>query len=457
MPGPVFSPPGFSGRIGIARADITPPVGIYHRNWGASDHEQAEGIRSHLTLTVLTLEPGPLVLAAADLGWWRDPADEWYVRSAVLDALSLDPANFLLNFSHTHAGPVLCRADADRPGGHLIAPYLDFLRETLLRTIGDALDSAQDDDLEFAYGKCLVAVNRDQPDPEGRERYVIGLNEHAPADDTLLIARLRHGDALLVNYACHPTVMNYDNREISADFVHDLRIGIEDEWFRLCMFLQGASGELSPLPTTPDDLDLAAYKAGVPIAFAALATNAARPATALAFTRVVESGAPLAEWTPIPPSTPTAYPSDLRAALVEVDLPLKPEWQGETDEEKRWAASSEPADREKLRRRQRIRQALGGRPTATLPLWVWKVGDAFVVATPTEAYSRLQTELRAAFPGQPILVMNVTNGWWGYLPPAEFYDRDMYPVWQTPFAPGGLEIVIERAKKTIESLRRGPV
>ena len=31
-------------RFGIAVGDITPPVGIYHRMWGAATHERAEGI-----------------------------------------------------------------------------------------------------------------------------------------------------------------------------------------------------------------------------------------------------------------------------------------------------------------------------------------------------------------------------------------------------------------------------
>ena len=46
----------FVGRIGVAREDITPPVGIYARSWGAAVHDVAEGIHRPMTVTALTLQ-----------------------------------------------------------------------------------------------------------------------------------------------------------------------------------------------------------------------------------------------------------------------------------------------------------------------------------------------------------------------------------------------------------------
>ncbi|MBT4503646.1 MAG: hypothetical protein HOC74_38295, partial [Gemmatimonadetes bacterium] len=44
-------------RLGHARADVTPPVGIYHRMWGAARHDQATGVHRPLLADVLILEP----------------------------------------------------------------------------------------------------------------------------------------------------------------------------------------------------------------------------------------------------------------------------------------------------------------------------------------------------------------------------------------------------------------
>src|SRR5436853_1754660 len=43
--------------LGVARGDITPPVGIYHRLWGAATHERAAGVHRPLTATALVFRP----------------------------------------------------------------------------------------------------------------------------------------------------------------------------------------------------------------------------------------------------------------------------------------------------------------------------------------------------------------------------------------------------------------
>jgi len=59
---------------------------------------------------------------------------------------------------------------------------------------------------------------------------------------------------------------------------------------------------------------------------------------------------------------------------------------------------------------QEIQRTLGSDPIHHMPLWVWRLGQAALVAIPNEAYSTLQTTLRQQFADVPLFVLGVTNG-----------------------------------------------
>lgn len=96
-------------------------------------------------------------------------------------------------------------------------------------------------------------------------------------------------------------------------------------------------------------------------------------------------------------------------------------------------------------------------PTVQYPVWVWRWGDAFIVAHPGEAYSRFQLTLRERFPENPVVVMNLTNGpSFGYVPPQVAYDRGAYQAWQSLLAAGSLDRIEDYATSLIHSLLDGP-
>ena len=53
-----FSQPEFHGRIGLSRATITPPAGIYARMWGSAKHDIAEGVHQPMLASCLVLQSG---------------------------------------------------------------------------------------------------------------------------------------------------------------------------------------------------------------------------------------------------------------------------------------------------------------------------------------------------------------------------------------------------------------
>lgn len=444
--------PALTARAGVARRDITPPPGIRTRNWGPATSDVADGVHRPLTLTALALEGDGerLLLIAVDGTWWRRVDDEWRVRGRVLDALGLDPARLLIALSHTHAGPVLCAADADLSGGALIPAYLDRLADAAIEAGREALAGVEPALLEWVTGRCALAADREL-DLDGRA--VVGADPTVAAADAVVAGRLSTSGgrrlATVVNYACHPTTLAWQNRLVSPDYVGAMREVVEAATGAPCLFLQGASGELAPAEQYTGDAEVA-DRHGQALGHAVLSALAGLPpvGTELALAEVVESGAPLAVWRPVPASADSTVAARQAAAVMEVrPLPTLAELADE------WAEIDPRSRDERLRRARNLRDGYLSGSTVAHPVWAWRLGDAVVVAHPGEAYSQLQTRLRARFADRPVLVLNLTNGpGFVYLPTAAAYRRGAYQAWQTPLAAGSLERLEACASELIEAL-----
>lgn len=446
--------PAFGGRIGVGRRDITPPVGIYARNWGAAAHDAAEGIHRPLLATALALSQGdeePLVLLALDLGWWRSPADEQAFVGPVTEAIGLPSDRLIVAMSHTHSGPSLSLDDADKPGGTLIAGYLDRLREAGAAACREAIASRAPAVITWGAGRCGLACDRDFFDGS---RYVCGFNPDGDPDTTLLVGRVTDAAGrvmgTILNYACHPTTLGALNRQLSPDFVGAAREVVEEATGGApCLFLQGASGELGARESYSGDVAVA-DRNGRTLGWSALAalSDLLPPATALAYRGPLESGATLAIWQreATPPS------NVLRASSLAVELPLKD--RATIDRiTASWRTLDERVRLERERRRAFLVASLPG-DTVEITVRIWRIGDALLVAQPDEAYSVFQRRLRAALEGRPVLVLGLAGGpSRGYLPPAAAYDHqeDLYQVWQTPFGRGALEVLTEAAARAVRA------
>lgn len=448
----------FQGLIGVAQINITPPSGIYAKNWGVARHDRAIGVHRPLILTCATFQTGresePLVLITADLGWWKGIEEEWTLRNGILQAFSLDESRLMFCLSHTHAGPSLYLEDREKPGGEFIPAYLDELLQKAIDAVRRALSSAVDSTLSWRYGKCGLATNRDLRHGGGN-RFLVGFNPSAAADDTLLVGRItaiEDGKVIgtLVNYACHPTTLGWENQMISPDYIGAMREVLEGKTGAPCLFLQGASGELAPAEQYSGD-HLLADRYGRQLGYAVLSTLAAMhaPMSQLVFRRTVESGAPLAIWE----RQLRLVPETLQCTKIVVELPLK-DLPSIDEIEEAWSACEDATLKERLWRKRSMRQAVGAGNTSAMPAWIWWLGEVCIIGQANEAYSCFQKQLRKDLSPHPVAVINIVNGYVGYLPPYEKYDSDMYSVWQTPFAAGSLEQLTARVGDTARNLMK---
>jgi len=453
--------PALRARVGVSRWDITPALSVCAKNWGAATSWFANGVHRRLAGTALALAPldegePPLLLIVLELGWWRSRKDVATLRQQLLAEFELPDQNLIVHLTHTHSGPAL---DSDAPSEarpDTARAYLARLSETCVEGGREALSRRHSATALFRYGRCALATQRDFRDPQAPDRFLCGFHPEGLADDTLLVTRLVADEgrtlATLVNYACHPTTLAWENTLISPDYPGAMRELVEAETDGApCLFLLGAAGELAPAEQYVGDVSLA-DRHGRELGHAALATLAPLAAghSALRFDGSVESGAPLAMW------RSCAGPASevLRSVAPTVSLPLKPDLPSIAAIDEALARKPDGFQYERLLRQRRVRASFGDEQTSVEHIWLWRLGDAALCAIPCEAYSLLQTRLRQEFSGRPVLVLNIGNGSLGYLPPRALYDHNVYTVWQTPFGRGGLEAVMDAALQGLRELER---
>lgn len=448
---------------GTARCDITPPVGIYARMWGAAEHDKAEGVHKPITATVIIFRENPdappLLLIALDWVYVCGQKELELLRQPLLPMVDGDTARIIFACSHTHATGMMSLERSNLPGGELIKPYLEQTRDRIATAAERAIEQSihTKSALTWSAGHCNLAANRDLPEPgasENEPREVCGFNPAGAANDTLLVGRITNDSnesiiATIVNYACHPTTLAWENKLLSPDYIGAMRELVEANTNSApCAFIQGASGNLAPGYQYVKDATVA-DKHGRQLGFAVLSAleSMLAPGEELVYDGVVESGAPLAIWKP----RRTELSSVIKALELKVDLPLKP-LPSMQELKEQLKTCEDRVRRERLTRKLALVQSLGNGKTTNISTWIWRVGQSLFVAFPGEPYPKYQQALRERFPNFAVIVSNVSNGASGYLYPKALATRDIYPVWQSPFAPTALDTLIEATASGLESL-----
>jgi len=477
-------------RFALAWGDITPPPDIYHRMWGAAKHERATGVHRPLRATVAvfaateetparvlqgaTMEPGhalqiTLALDHCTLG----AVEHEQLVSQIAKATGQPPETILVVFSHTHAAGLMGLERASLPGGDLIPSYLRSVGERAAKLVNEALAKLAPADIVYGTGRCNLAANRDFFDARTRQ-FVCGFNPGAPADDTVLLARITDLSgrllATIINYACHPTTLAWANTLISPDYVGALRELVERETGGPCLFLQGASGDLGPVEGYVGD-PAVADRHGRQLAYATLAALNSLPAagTCFRYTGPVVSGATLGAWAHEPLSNEElAAQTRWRLWRWREPLPYRPGRSKPTDVEaelKTFQAQEQAAHaagdtvraseyRAMAERKTRLLHRLSHLPPGeTFPLRIalWRIGDAFWLGVQGEFYSVFQTDLRRRFPGTPIVTATLAAHWGAsYLPSRQTYGQGIYQESIAVVAPGGLEQVIDSVARRME-------
>lgn len=241
---------------GAAKVNIDPPLphdlqGFVRRPEPALTH----GDPLLITAVALENDGSVAIILAADLtGIDVDCAA--VIREQVAATVGCAAQDVLLNSSHSHAAP-WARLTGTKLGGgfdkitgaeraYIQRLPFDFASAALI-----AWQSRRPARCKGATGSVHgVAVNRRERTPDGRT--ILGWNPDLDIDEDVPTLRIDGLDgkpiATVTAFGCHPVVVGPDVPATGSDFVGPLRRRVEElRGGGVCVFLQGAAGNVLPL------------------------------------------------------------------------------------------------------------------------------------------------------------------------------------------------------------------
>jgi hypothetical protein len=224
--------------IGIASRNITPEPGCQMAGFAARKGP-AVGVHDDLYARAMVIDDGSTTAALVTtdlLGIHTSLADE--VRKRIEERTSIPAGHVALAATHTHCGPTTFNHFYNQ-GQPLDGAYLERLAGLIVASVEDAHGTRKQRRIRTGFVPVEgVAVNRRSADGQ-------------PIDPTAGVIAVDEMDgspaAIVINYACHPTVLGPNTREISGDFpaytVAELkrRLGSGVE----VLYFNGAEGDLS--------------------------------------------------------------------------------------------------------------------------------------------------------------------------------------------------------------------
>ncbi|HEY3562180.1 MAG TPA: hypothetical protein VGL05_32155 [Kribbella sp.] len=219
-------------RLAAKSLDVTPPPGHLLDGYAARAGV-ATGTADPLTATVIWLstadDPGVLWLTLDAIAVGCELRAE--LAEAVGAAAGIPPSHVVVSASHTHSGPSGWTGE--------IHPVIPASRE---RDLVDALVGA--------VGSVQLEPQPVTASWRSIEVVGVGTNRHrrnGPHDNTVGILALHSLtgslEAVLLDFACHPTTYGPENLQYSADWPGAARAALAPA---VVGFLQGAAGDVSP-------------------------------------------------------------------------------------------------------------------------------------------------------------------------------------------------------------------
>lgn len=159
-----------------------------------------------------------------------------------MEKMNLNIAHFLVTATHTHSGPGgIVESDGGIIKGteYIFRPIdsiqINHIVEHTLHALSTAIEDRKEGTIQISRSVLHgIGKNRNNPLLKG--------------NDDIFIASLKQKSgkqAVIINFACHPTVLDATNLQISADFPGTINNYLTDKGYYFASFLNGSCGDIS--------------------------------------------------------------------------------------------------------------------------------------------------------------------------------------------------------------------
>ncbi|MEN6496102.1 MAG: neutral/alkaline non-lysosomal ceramidase N-terminal domain-containing protein [Thermoguttaceae bacterium] len=394
-------------RVGLARVCITPEKPLWLHGYATKPRfRPSEGKLNDLYAKAMAIEDvrgERAVLITLDLCVLR-PAEAKAMFARLTERTGLQRRQFLVNFSHTHSGPMIGESDFSRvpmpaEDQQKTLAYTARLYDQMADVARAALADLKPATLASGTGKCEFVRNRRLYHPDGRYRGM-GPNPGKPVDDAVPVLRVSTPDgkprAIVFGCACHPVTLGPDNLKLSGDYASFAQEEVESSIPGVqAMFVQGCGADANSEPRCGPEQEKNVRLQGKSLA---------------AEVRRVAAG------------TLEPVRGPLRVKFTEVDLPLKPA-PSKGELAKMSGAMAHNG--------QRMLAALERGETLPSrhrhPLALWQFGEGLIfVGLSGEVVSGYASRIKQTLGGERLWVAGYSNEVDGYLPDATIVKEGGY-------------------------------
>jgi hypothetical protein len=393
-------------RASVVKVDITPDDDQMLLGYNA---RKSNGVHDRIYHRVVGLDDGTtqFFLVSTDL-CELSPSMYDKVAAEAEKRLGIKPMNWWWTNTHTHSAPECGPGGldeiflGDRYKHEIDQKYTALVADRLIQGLKEAKEKLAPARLGVGWGYAKANINRRGVDTNGKAS--LGLNPDLPVDRRIGLIKLENSDgsllALIANYPMHGTVLGPQNLKISGDAPGIVANYVEEKTGAPMLFINGALGNMAPIYSvypSPEAGHLDQFKV-------------------LLGDKILDAYKSIGT---------TTDKVKLNASGITVETPRKPmPWSEDL------AAYT--------------RTTMSGVNMVELPVRFLKINDNIAIwSAPLELFCEISNNIRDHSPFPFTFYYGVSNGWLGYMLPADQFKFGGYEPEVSPYTPAAAQDLTE--------------